>query len=1245
MSAGLSHQDVGRVQGSTRGDPETQALAGNRDVALRPTYAAVADPTYRSGGDSSGGPMTVFSQRMPPVEMFSGKNERTFNEWLNLLRRSIPGFENLDDGRKMNHIASRLKNPALEYWLAMEDFTGVTYESATNEMMRVYRDQADVATKMKRMLEMHVQPGQSLRDFVTHFMSYARRKTFAFQMDLYLNGRFCVNALYNGLPDHVRVALVKFRTEGTVEELAQAAIALDDEINGTRKKKEKKGRKGSSSSSSSDSEGDGRNRKRTEARNRSRNGRNERRNSWRRNSNNNRKVEFAAVEKDDKSGFNSRNVRSESRAFDDMDKPLQVEVKDNMRMVRLGGKWYNKNGFRILCITGNRCFTCGAKHQAVSCPRKNNPVFPKETRSDGPNTGKVEPTKTTFKPWPKPSADVKAITEKWEDGLYLYDRGDYDTEVDALSDTGCSEESGDEGELSAVVGALGDDTFYADIGEEYNYDIASVEVLPTRGTKASKYRFDILPVATLRPEGQRVLIDKLEEARKGEVPIVWDTTPIGEEGSFSTVTGSGTEIWTPGNLEERREGEIPIRWEDKPPIGWLSVVSEDEELDAETSVVEVASTTEAVNLPWANARTVEGQNWSTVMQAMQSVVDASVLPEGELPLTSSPEVGCCTPGSRAGAIRSTQLREMGSVDKVDQRPSCSRAGTICSTQLANREQMDASTSTEDFLLSRDKGVEGNVREQVEAVKTPDKTSVTIEDGQTPTTSRVPEVPKVFSPRDLDPKDPITEDFYPEPVKLDPVESRQYIQCHANGRRVLAMPDTGATVNFMSIAMYQREFSHLPLRQRSIHQILGVTDTDRRKGADTTGIVQLRMHFCGKVINTNFLVGKSHDDRLLILGQRWQDMMKLNVGYDLRGNRVVYMDQKVVPSCIIRNGRLVVVRTLHMKNRSVDEPYLQPRRMADYEFPAPEFPEGSTVEVTAGITATGLGVTNHLTTVRNGRIIVPVFNLAARKQQVFPELYKLSMTAVEDGDEIWETDMDGAGIFDDILSGECNGAEVNPTTSGVVDATQLPTATKDILSGECDGAEVNPPTSGGNGTTPVLKTAKDLPEVEPYDAKAGMQRIREMIKQKRARGEKPPIYPDVPWEKFDLKGEELLIVQYGMQEVQDIFAEHKDDLGEMRGVKHGIDVQGSDPIAQPMRPMPMAKRGVVTEEVARMLKCGVIKPSVSPWSSPIVLIKKKDGGWRFCVDYRRVNDITKKDKHPLPRIDEMLNLLSRGKVFQ
>ena len=144
---------------------------------------------------------------------------------------------------------------------------------------------------------------------------------------------------------------------------------------------------------------------------------------------------------------------------------------------------------------------------------------------------------------------MKAITDEWEDGLYLYDRGDSDIDGDAPWETGCSDESGTEGgEPSA------DDTFYADIGEEYNYDIASVEVLPTKGTKANKYRFDVLPVATLRPEGQRVLLDKLEKARKGEVPIVWDTTSIGEEAGLTPVTGGGTEMWTPGNLEERREG-------------------------------------------------------------------------------------------------------------------------------------------------------------------------------------------------------------------------------------------------------------------------------------------------------------------------------------------------------------------------------------------------------------------------------------------------------------------------------------------------------------------------------------------------------------------------------------------------------------------------------------------------------------------------------------------------------------------
>ena len=104
------------------------------------------------------------------------------------------------------------------------------------------------------------------------------------------------------------------------------------------------------------------------------------------------------------------------------------------------------------------------------------------------------------------------------------------------------------------------------------------------------------------------------------------------------------------------------------------------------------------------------------------------------------------------------------------------------------------------------------------------------------------------------------------------------------------------------------------------------------------------------------------------------------------------------------------------------------------------------------------------------------------------------------------------------------------------------------------------------------------------------------------------------------------------------------LGRTDKVQHPIDTGDAKPFKMPYRRLPLAKKTVVEEHVKTMLEQKVIIPSSSPWSSPVQMVTKKDGSIRFCIDYRKLNGVTKKNAYPLPRIDETLDSLGGNQWF-
>jgi hypothetical protein len=118
----------------------------------------------------------------------------------------------------------------------------------------------------------------------------------------------------------------------------------------------------------------------------------------------------------------------------------------------------------------------------------------------------------------------------------------------------------------------------------------------------------------------------------------------------------------------------------------------------------------------------------------------------------------------------------------------------------------------------------------------------------------------------------------------------------------------------------------------------------------------------------------------------------------------------------------------------------------------------------------------------------------------------------------------------------------------------------------------------------------------------------------------------------------------LQENKNLFARSMEELQQTHLGEHKIITEDVHPIKRNAYRAAPKENEFIEKEIKEMLKQNLVQPSSSPWSFPVVIAKKKNGQLRFCVNYKPLNDVTKKDNYPLPRIDEIMDSLNEAKWF-
>ena len=176
---------------------------------------------------------------------------------------------------------------------------------------------------------------------------------------------------------------------------------------------------------------------------------------------------------------------------------------------------------------------------------------------------------------------------------------------------------------------------------------------------------------------------------------------------------------------------------------------------------------------------------------------------------------------------------------------------------------------------------------------------------------------------------------------------------------------------------------------------------------------------------------------------------------------------------------------------------------------------------------------------------------------------------------------------------------------------------------------------------VIAYAQNLDEAEMEEMES------EAVETTAAHFDDTVVNPEDPLEKVDLNhltSEQKTQLERILRDNSDLFAQSDADLGQTPLTRLNIDTSGAAPVSQAPYKTPFSQRKYVEEQIRKMEEAGIIRQSISPWASPIVIVGKKDGSKRFCVDYRRLNKVTKANSYPLPLIEDILASLGGAKYF-